>query len=346
MSTTADNHIILSLSKMFSDYFGVKVVDSRKLPPSASPRVMYRLIGSNGASAIGVYYDNLLENKAMLNIYKALNKHQIPVAEIYFYDLESGFYLMQDLGEHTLYELWKIRLSQPASEHSAGESQILPELKEAVEVLAKMQTQSVADIDREALFPRKNYDREAVEFDLNYFRDSFVKQALPETDFVKLDQELGIFADQVLSCYGQYFVHRDFNTRNLMLYNQKVYVIDYQTGRLGPLQYDLASLIFHVRVPLSEGDCSKLVAHYLQILSDYRVPVAKNEFVESLPLFGLFRTLQTFGASGKVGLSGGKKQFSEVIKERARLALGLIDQLTRADRKNHLSYLREILSEL
>ena len=134
-------------------------------------------------------------------------------------------------------------------------------------------------------------------FDLNYFKYCFLKPSGLEFNEVLLQDDFDRFAEDLLSCSSDSptFLYRDFQPRNVMLRDGEPHFIDFQGGRRGPLQYDVASFIWHARSGFSAELKDKMLDAYLKSLSGY-MEVDRTGFIAGLRLFVLFRTLQVLGA--------------------------------------------------
>jgi hypothetical protein len=109
-----------------------------------------------------------------------------------------------------------------------------------------------------------------------------------------------------------YFLHRDFQSRNLFITGGRLRVIDFQGGRLGPLGYDAASLLIDPYVNLSPAWQTELLTYYLDLLQD-RLEVDQAAFREQYYHLALCRNLQILGAYGYLTKVKGKDQFARYI---------------------------------
>ena len=112
---------------------------------------------------------------------------------------------------------------------------------------------------------------------------------------------------------SDYFMFRDFQARNVMIYDDKPFFIDYQGGRKGSLQYDLASMLFQAKARLPQNLRENLLNFYISNLKEY-IKVNDKEFVEYYYGFVLIRTLQVLGAYGYRGYFERKPHFVESIE--------------------------------
>jgi aminoglycoside/choline kinase family phosphotransferase len=219
------------LKKLFEEHFHAPA--TRVLPLQAQVRGSGRNIirlANEHATAIGILYGVREENVAFVEFSHTFRRHGLPVPEIYAEDLGHGAYLEQDLGDTTLYDF--------LSAKRAGD-EIYPEAIEAyrkvVEVLPRFQVEARHDINYKVCYPRTSFDRQSIAWDLNYFKYYFLRLAgVPfneqavENDFARLTKFL-------LSADRDYFLYRDFQSRNVMLAGGETFFVDYQGGRKGAL---------------------------------------------------------------------------------------------------------------
>ena len=271
-----------------------------------SGRAILRLSG-RGQSAIGIVYSVREENVAFLEFSRHFRRHGLPVPEIYAEDLDHGAYIEEDLGDTTLYQ-FLVR-------NRAGASIAPPVLdmyREAVAILPRFQVQAGRDLNYKVCYPRSSFDRQSIAWDLNYFKYYFLRlagipfneQAL-EHDFTRLTRFL-------LTADHDYFLYRDFQSRNIMLHGGRPFFLDYQGGRKGALQYDIASLLFDAKADLPPETRQDLLGHYLESLADY-IPVDRGAFLEHYYAYVYVRILQALGAYGFRGFYERKPHFLESV---------------------------------
>src|SRR3989449_9859227 len=228
------------LKKLFEQRFHSPVERVQPLQGQlgGSGRNIIRLAG-NKVSAIGILYGVREENIAFLEFSKHFRRHGLPVPEIYAEDLSRGAYLEEDLGDTSLFEF--------LSKNRAGET-IAPAVVEAyrkvVAVLPRFQVEAGRDLNYKVCYPRASFDRQSIAWDLNYFKYYFLRLAGVPFNEQALEKDFGRLTKFLLSADHDYFLYRDFQSRNIMLRDQQPLFIDYQGGRKGALQYDIASLLY------------------------------------------------------------------------------------------------------
>ena len=272
----------------------------------ASERKIFRLSG-DGSSAIGIFYDVAEENAAFVAFSKHFRRHGLPVPEIYAEDLERNIYLEEDLGDTTLFQL--------LSENRDGDAvaaEVRDVYQKVVGVLPRFQVEAGLGLDYRVCYPRQRFDRQSISWDLNYFKYHFLKlagvpfneQAL-EDDFVRL-------TDFLLEASREYFLYRDFQSRNVMIRDGSPFFLDYQGGRRGALQYDIASLLYDAKADLPHPLREQLLESYLDALSGF-IELDRKAFMRHYDAYVYVRIMQALGAYGFRGLFERKPLFIESI---------------------------------
>jgi aminoglycoside/choline kinase family phosphotransferase len=296
------------LKRLFEQHFHVPA--ERALPLQGqlggSGRVIVRLVGS-GKSAIGILYSVREENVAFLEFSRHFRRHGLPVAEIYAEDLSQDAYLEEDLGDTTLFEFLSANRSGDVIAPQAVEA-----YRRVVAVLPRFQVQAGRDLNYKVCYPRASFDRQSIAWDLNYFKYYFLRlagipfneQAL-EVDFTRLTKFL-------LSANHEYFLYRDFQSRNVMLRDGQPYFLDYQGGRKGALQYDIASLLYDGKADLPPDLRHQLLDDYLNCLAGF-IDLKRDAFMEHFYAFVYVRILQALGAYGFRGFYERKPHFLQSV---------------------------------
>ena len=151
-----------------------------------------------------------------------------------------------------------------------------------------------------------------MKWDLNYFKYYFLKPLNIFYDEQKLEDDFNSLINFLLEADGSYFLYRDFQSRNILIKNDNLYYVDYQGGRKGALQYDLASLLFDAKADLSNEFRNELSGHYIESVTK-KIRFNEKEFRRYLYGFALIRILQAMGAYGFRGIYEGKVHFLQSI---------------------------------
>jgi P-loop ATPase protein family/Phosphotransferase enzyme family len=167
-------------------------------------------------------------------------------------------------------------------------------------------------LDYSACYPRAAFDKQSMMWDLNYFKHYFLKLAKIPFDEQALEDDFQKFTDYLLLAESNYFLFRDFQSRNIMIKNNEPYFVDYQGGRKGALQYDVASLLYQAKGGVPPDLKKAFFEYYLDKVDD-TVPIDKRFFTEQYYGYVLIRCLQALGAYGFRGLYERREHFLSSI---------------------------------
>lgn len=294
------------LRSLFYKWAHEQGIDIQPLPPAGSYRQYYRL-SAQQTQAIGVYSPDKLETKAFIAFTDHFRKLGLHVPEILEVDTDKDCYLLSDLGTESLLDhLEKNRVGELPS------AETLEYYKKAIRELPRFQVEACEGLDFSVCYPSAEFDARSMQWDLNYFKYYFLRllkiqfnEAALEDDFEKLIRHL-------LSNEHHFFMYRDFQARNILLKDGDPWFIDYQGGRRGPLQYDLASLLFQVKAALPYSFREEMLYWYLDNLRKY-IQIDEKKFVDDYYGFVLIRLLQVMGAYGFRGYFERRAHFLQSI---------------------------------
>ena len=296
------------LERLFEQHFHLPAERVQPLQGQlgGSGRAIVRL-AKGQCSAIGIVYPVREENVAFLEFSRHFRRHGLPVPEIYTEDLSLGAYLEEDLGDTTLFEF--------LGKHRTGEA-IAPEAVDAyrrvVAVLPRFQVVAGRDLNYKMCYPRASFDRQSITWDLNYFKYYFLRLAGVPFNEQALEDDFGRLTRFLLSADHDYFLYRDFQSRNVMLRDGQPFFLDYQGGRKGALQYDIASLLYDGKADLPPELRQQLLDHYLDCLGEY-IKVDRDAFMEHYYAYVYVRILQALGAYGFRGFYERKVHFLQSV---------------------------------
>lgn len=296
------------LKKLFEQHFHAPVeqVQAVQGELGGSGRKIIRLTGK-GTCAIGILYGVREENVAFLEFSRHFAKHGLPVPEIYGVDLDHGAYLEQDLGSTSLFEL--------LSQHRQGDNigpQVVDAYRKVIEILPRFQVEAARDLNYKVCYPRGSFDRQSIAWDLNYFKYYFLRLAGIPFSEQALEDDFKRLTKFLLSAGRDYFLYRDFQSRNIMLLNAQPYFLDYQGGRKGALQYDVASLLYDAKADLPPELRQQLLDHYLNALRGY-VDLEPEAFLQHYYAYVYIRIMQALGAYGFRGFYERKVHFLQSV---------------------------------
>jgi len=306
---------------LFKKRFLEESVNVETLPPSGSYREYIRL-ASPHFKAIGSWNEDERENNAFIEFSKHFRSKGINVPEIFDYKPAECIYLQEDLGDETLFSyLSKVREFEGFSE------KIIGIYRKVIRELPKIQIIAGMDINFDFCYPRKVFDGQSMMWDLNYFKYYFLKLAKITFNEQLLEDDFATFTKYLLEAENNFFMFRDFQSRNIMIVNNDPWYIDYQGGRQGALQYDLASLLYDSKADIPQNVREGLMTDYLDELDKIH-PVDRHEFGQYFYGYVLIRMMQAMGAYGFRGFYEKKEHFLKSIPfalENLEIVLGKIN---------------------
>jgi aminoglycoside/choline kinase family phosphotransferase len=296
------------LKKLFEEHFHnpVEQVIPLQGELGGSGRRIVRLT-SGAMQAIGILYGVREENVAFIEFSRHFRRHGLPVPEIYGEDLAQGAYLEEDLGDTTLFEF--------LSKNRAGED-VAPPVVEAyrkvVAILPRFQIEAGRDLNYKACYPRSSFDRQSIAWDLNYFKYYFLRLAGIAFNEQVLENDFSRLTKFLLNADHDYFLYRDFQSRNVMLRDGQPFFVDYQGGRKGALQYDVASLLYDAKADLPPELRQRLLDHYLDQVAGF-IPLDRAAFMRYYYAYVYVRIMQALGAYGFRGFYERKAHFLQSV---------------------------------
>jgi aminoglycoside/choline kinase family phosphotransferase len=244
---------------------------------------------------------------AFLEFSRHFRKHGLPVPEIYAYALSEDAYLEQDFGDTTLFEF--------LSKNRTG-ADIRPEVVDTygkvVATLPRFQVEAGRSLNYKLCYPRSSFDRQSIAWDLNYFKYYFLRLAGIPFNEQALENDFSRLTKFLLTADHDYFLYRDFQSRNIMLQAGQPFFLDYQGGRKGALQYDIASLLYDAKADLPPELRQHLLDHYLEVLSGF-VDIQPDAFVQHYYAYVYVRIMQAMGAYGFRGFYERKPHFLQSV---------------------------------
>lgn len=286
-----------------------RALDRLKLKGDGSQRRWYRLKSEQGSLIMvdhGIRQNRkTCEVDAFVNIGRHLDRQGVPVPAIYFFDTFSGLVFLEDLGDIHL---------QQVVQSTADTSGLINLYQSVIEQIIRLSRQGAAKFDRNWTYQTSDYDQELIlEKECRYFLEAFLNAYIGlETRFGELEAEFKLLAEKALRHPINGFMHRDMQSRNIMVKDQRIYFIDFQGGRVGPIQYDLASLLIDPYVNLPRTIQSRLMEDSLKMLSAV-TPLDPDQFRNCYHYCSLTRNLQILGAFAHLSRVKNKKQFEKYI---------------------------------
>ena len=271
------------------------------------------------------------ENLAYLKIGKHLHEKSLPLPAIYQWSLEKGLFVIEDMGRSSLQE--RVSTTQDP----------LPLYEKILEHLFRLQVEGAKGFKPEWCCQTGRYDRRVmIQFESHYFRDAFLHGYLGlKREWPELECSFDFLADSASQADSRFFLHRDFQSRNIMVSQGKLGIIDWQGGRLGPLGYDLASLLIDPYTALPEDKALELYGAYLRFIGK-RNRSWVGPFEKSYPYLAVQRNLQILGAFGYLTKRMKKPYFETYIPR----ALTTLRTLLSGNKDSALLPLKKLIHEL
>src|ERR1700732_1375131 len=271
-----------------------------------SGRRIIRLTGGD-TSAIGILYDVREENAAFLEFSRHFRRHGLPVPEIYAQDLDHGAYIEEDLGDMSLFEF--------LSKHRSGDRidpAVIEAYRKVIATLPRFQVEAGRDLNYKVCYPRGSFDRQSISWDLNYFKYYFLRLAGIPFSEQALEDDFRNLTKFLLSAGRDCFLYRDFQSRNIMWRDGRPFFLDYQGGRKGALQYDVASLLYDAKADLPPELRQQLLDHYLDTVAGF-VKLDRDVFMQYYYAYVYVRIMQALGAYGFRGFYERKAHFLQSV---------------------------------
>jgi aminoglycoside/choline kinase family phosphotransferase len=298
-----ENEII---AEGYKELFGESDIRVTALPKSGSDRRYFRIFDKN-KTIIGAYNANPEENEAFLGFTRHFIGLNLPVPEVYGYLPEKYVYYLRDLGDINLYT-WLHRRDDISDFNC--ETKTL--YRKIFDNLIEFQINGIQGLDLDLCYPHKSFDRQSMMWDLNYFKYMLLKLLAVPFNERHLEKDFNSLADFLLETGQDYFLYRDFQTANVMILGDDPWFIDYQGGRKGAPQYDVASMLYDAKIPMSDRDREELLAYYIENFCAL-TREDKKKFRGYYTGFSMIRIMQALGAFGFRGLYEQKPTFIESI---------------------------------
>ena len=297
-------------------------VDRTRLKGDGSDRRWYRLRAGDRSVILadhGIRKTlDTCEVDACVAIGRHLHRQGVPVPEIMGYDVFSGLVFMQDLGDVHLQEVVR----------SAGTREtVITVYRRVIDAMVNMSRLGAEGFDPAWTFQTARYSKDFIlAYECRYFVESFLNGYMGiQKDFEDFSAAFDALSDGAVANGIDGFMHRDFQSRNIMVNGHRCYFIDFQGGRLGPVQYDLASLLLDPYVALPPDIRQALRDYAMDRIAASRA-VDRDRFTAGFRCCALARNLQILGAFGFLSRVKGKTGFERYIPAALKSLAELLDE--------------------
>jgi aminoglycoside/choline kinase family phosphotransferase/dTDP-glucose pyrophosphorylase len=309
-----DRTVPLAFGKVCPDA-GNEPVDRIKLKGDGSQRQWYRLKNRRGSLIMvdhGIRETRLTsEVDSFVQLGEHLYRQGVSVPKIHYYDTFCGLVFLEDLGDDHL---------QQAVQSMDAPQAIIELYQSIIDKIILMSRLGAEKFDPTWAYQTPAYDQQLIlEKECRYFQEAFLNGYLGyKTRLPELDPEFSLLADSALQNPTMGFMHRDMQSRNIMLSDNTIFFIDFQGGRIGPIQYDLASLLIDPYVELPRRMQNQLLDYSLKMLSA-ATSLNPDKFRTCYHYCTLTRNLQILGAYAYLSKVKGKKHFAQYIPPALRI---------------------------
>ncbi|HPT22793.1 MAG TPA: phosphotransferase [Bacteroidales bacterium] len=302
----------------YTELFGNRGIKIVALPQSGSDRKYYRITDGD-KSIIGAYNANLEENDAFIGFTRHFLSKGLPVPEIFGYLPDKYIYFLQDLGDLNLYT-WLVQNKDCAGFDIEAEGLY----RKILDKLIIFQMKGIEGLNLDLCYPHKSFDRQSMMWDMNYFKYMLLKLLAVPFNERRLEHDFDVLADFLLETGQDYFLYRDFQSANVMIIDGEPWFIDYQGGRKGAPQYDVASLLYDAKAHIPEKSRQRLLDYHVKNFCDIS---GENQvqFRGYYAGFSMIRLMQALGAFGFRGLYEKKPTFTGSIVPAVRLLNKVVD---------------------
>lgn len=320
---------------LLSESCDVDLVKMEFLPGDASRRKYFRLHHNEG-TLIGVYGDDNRENHSFIYFCKHFYSRGLPVPKLYASSVDQRIYIVEDLGDETLAE----KISDPSISREETVGFYIQSVKDLVDfqILGHIGLDYENNCHQSPVFDRKN-----VEEDLQYFMKNFFIIARDYSKIPGVEDELNKLTEILVEPQPMFFLYRDFQCRNIVVRrNGDLGYVDFQAGRHGPLQYDVATLLYASKATISDKEREIILVEYLNQLERVitlrddlkEVGMAlnlarranRNNFLTRYYFFVVFRILRALGVYMFLAVQEGHWRFLEAVPPALQNLKGLFSK--------------------
>ena len=294
-----------TISTLYKQVTGQQHDNIELLTGSGSNRQYFRMTGIR--NLIAVRGESIAENRAFIYMARHFHEKGISVPEVLAVSDDESCYIQEDLGDTLLFNA--IANGRNTGIFSNHEKELI---RKSITVLPSIQFKGAEDMDFGMCYPLSDFNRRTVMWDLNYFKYCFLKATGINFNESDLEDDFEEMTDILLSASSDTFMYRDFQSRNVIIKDEKPYFIDFQGGRKGPIYYDVASFLWQAKANFNSEIREEMIETYISEANKF-TEINSEEFKKTLHHFVVFRTMQVLGAYGFRGLFERKTHFIESI---------------------------------
>jgi aminoglycoside/choline kinase family phosphotransferase len=326
------NAFLASAHERLSDYLVRANLDAAKilaLTPDASTREYFRIPWTKGNStAVAAVYPEPFDPEIhpFLDVTRLFVAASLPVPEILDVDAAHGIIVQEDLGDRQLRRVFE----------TVGEDEREVYLERAISLIADIQAATPLAFERDSIASRLAFDEIKLSWELEFFLEhyfkSYRKETLKHAEEAELRAELNDLAAE-LAARPRVLCHRDFHTSNLIVdAENRLRIIDHQDARMGPVSYDLVSLLLDRQTGVPS--LAEIRERRLYFLEERRQrgldALDPDEFGREFRLMTVQRCLKAVGTfSYQSGVCGRDEVYAHFINPVLRIVLQALEWLAR-----------------
>jgi aminoglycoside/choline kinase family phosphotransferase len=342
---TADGTDVRSRIDQYLEQTGLLAHGARVVPLTgdASDRRYFRVLLHDEPSQVMAVHPTAIDFETLpfVNVARLMAAMPVPVPRIIGHSNDLGVIALEDLGDVTL--------QAHLGAASPGEHDAL--YREAVALIQTLQQRGGELTSNDYLPYRIAFDVEKLTWELQFFLKHFLEGyrgvTLDARTRAGLSEEFAVIAEE-LAAEPRVLCHRDYHSRNLMLHEGRLYIIDFQDARMGPDTYDLVSLLRDSYVDFTEVQVEQLIAFFLALNAGRTGPSTASEpeasrttledFRRRFDLMAVQRNLKALGTFGYQTLTRTNTVYIQYMPRTLRYVRANLERYPRFGR------LRELLA--
>lgn len=275
-----------------------------RINTGGSSRKYFRIKDADN-SYIYCEYNDVAELERFVKITGLLYENNLNIQKIIEYSFDEKFILLQDLGDYNVYEFLR------SNSGAEKKKNIVDLYKNIIDLMIRMQISCAEGLNK--IFPERKFDSAVYLWETDYFRKMVLEKYLSfSIEDEKYTAACSQISDQLSKITG-FFIHRDFQSQNIILYNKKPYFIDYQTAFSGSNFYDAVSLLYDPYSYDKISDAFDFLFDYYKIEFLKRTNSKSDSFDKYFQLTAMQRLMQANAAYVKLGLIENKNFFAQFV---------------------------------
>ena len=290
------------LTQRYTEFYKTAPQKVEAITKAGSNRSYYRFYGENG-TVLGVYSNNIPETKTFLYYSVIFSNLNLNTPKIYHVSEDTLTYFIEDFGDDLLLKVVESEYKQ----YGRFTERLDDLYRKSISALAKLQIAAGKAIDFNLAYSISEFNSQSILFDLNYFKYYFLNRLDIPYDEKLLQDDFDALAQYLAENGTKSFMFRDFQARNILVKDEQVYFIDYQGGRKGAIQYDMASLLWQAKAKIPNDKKLELLNFYIDEITKSS-EIDRDDFEKEFWYYLYIRILQTLGAYGNRGLIEKKRQ--------------------------------------